>query len=301
VTAFDGRSGPKIGLFADCTDESMPILDLAQALTERGFTGLFLNEHPHMPVEHSRSEFPAGGPIPGRYARFWCPFTALSFVAAQTDLDVGTCISLVGEHDAIALAKSIATLDALSEGRFVLGVGFGWHREEFEDHGHPAEVRARVVEETVRAMRALWTEEVASFSGEYVRLSPSWSWPKPHQKPHPPVLLGTRGTTRNFKRMAAWCDGWIPMGTPDLAGGGFRRELDELRREWEAAGRDPATIRLTVTLTTVRRSELAKAIEQAHDHGAERVLLKIRDEGADEVLPRLDSYAEIAAKAIGAR
>jgi alkanesulfonate monooxygenase SsuD/methylene tetrahydromethanopterin reductase-like flavin-dependent oxidoreductase (luciferase family) len=101
--------------------------------------------------------------------------------------------------------------------------------------------------------------------------------------------------------MAAWCDGWIPMGTPDLTGGGFRRELDELRREWEVAGRDPATIRLTVTLTTVRRSELAKAIEQAHDHGAERVLLKIRDEGADEVLRRLDSYAEIAAKAIGAR
>ncbi len=191
MTVFDGRSGPKIGLFADCTDESMPILDLAQALTERGFTGLFLNEHPHMPVEHPRSEFPAGGPIPGRYARFWCPFTALSFVAAQTDLDVGTCISLVGEHDAIALAKSIATLDVLSEGRFVLGVGFGWHREEFEDHGHPAKVRARVVEET------------------------------------------------------------------------------------------------------------AKAIVRAHDHGAERVLLKIRDDGADQVLPRLDSYAEIAAKAVG--
>lgn len=296
---FDGRSGPKIGIFADCTDESMPILDLAAALAKRGFTGLFLNEHPHMPVEHPRSEFPRGGDIPRRYARFWCPFTALSFVAAQTELDVGTCISLVGEHDPIALAKSVATLDVLSRGRFVLGVGFGWHREEFEDHGHPAKVRAKVVEETVRAMKTLWTDEVASFSGEYVRFSPSWSWPKPRQKPHPPVLLGTRGTAHNFQRMAAWCDGWIPMGTPDLWSGGFRRELDGLRRAWEAGGRDPTTLQLAVTLTDVRRTDLPDAIERADDHGAQRVLLRIRDDPADVVLPRLDSYAEIASKVLG--
>src|SRR6478735_5191303 len=165
--------GPTIGVFADCTDRSMPIVGLAVALEERGFTGIYLNEHPHLPVANERSSFPAGGDIPDRYARFWDPYIALSFVAARTSLDIGTCISLVGEHDAIALAKAIATLDVLSGGRLHVGVGFGWHREEFEDHGLPAEVRAPVVEETVALMKQLWTQDVASYEGTYRQLSPS--------------------------------------------------------------------------------------------------------------------------------
>ncbi len=153
---------PRIGIFADCTDLSMPILELAEALEERGFEGLFLNEHTHLPVDTPRSQYPAGGPTPERYARFWDPYIALSFVAARTALEVGPCVSLVAEHDPIALAKAVATLDVLSGGRFVLGVGFGWNREEVEDHGHDAKVRARVVEEAVAVMRALWTKEIAS-------------------------------------------------------------------------------------------------------------------------------------------
>src|SRR4029453_15985440 len=138
----------KIAIFADPPDQTMPILDFASEVDARGFSGLFLNEHTHLPVDHPTSPFPAGGATPERYARFWDPYIALAFVAASTALEIGTCVSLVGEHDAIALAKQIATLDVLSGGRFICGVGFGWLREEFEDHGHAAAVRAEVVRES---------------------------------------------------------------------------------------------------------------------------------------------------------
>src|SRR5205823_1286794 len=166
------------------------LLEFANAVQEREFDSLFLNEHTHLPVEHPTSRFPAGGDVPERYARFWDPFVALSFVAATTSLDIGTGVSLIGEHDPIQLAHAVATLDTLSNGRFVFGVGWGWNREEFADHGRPPELRAQVVEEWVRVMRELWTHEVASFEGRFVTLSPSRMWPKPRQRPGPPILLG---------------------------------------------------------------------------------------------------------------
>ena len=297
MPSFDGQAAPHIGVFADCTDYSMPIVDLARAVEERGFSGLYLNEHPHLPVEHPRSEFPGGGPIPRKYSHFWDPYVALSFVAAHTGLDVGTCISLVGEHDPIALAKAVATLDVLSGGRLVLGVGFGWHREEFEDHGHSARVRATVVEETVRLMRELWTNEVGSFNGEYVRVSPSYSWPKPVQRPHPPVLLGARASERNFRRIAAWCDGWIPMGTPSFADGRFVLEMNELRNEWERAGRDPADLHVMVQLTTVALEAIPPLVERALDLGVQRVAFKVHDLDTEDTLTYLDEAENVFSKA----
>src|SRR6187200_964785 len=133
----------------------MPLLDFARAVEDRGFSGLFLNEHTHLPVDMPTSEFPAGGPVPERYARFWDPYIALSFVAATTSLEIGTGVSLIGEHDPIQLAHAVASLDALSGGRLVLGVGWGWNREEFANHGRSPKVRARVVEEWLSVMRAL--------------------------------------------------------------------------------------------------------------------------------------------------
>ena len=286
---FDGASGPKVAIFADCTDKSMPIIDLAQEAEARGFTGLFLNEHPHMPVHHPRSEFPGGGPIPERYSRFYDPYVALSFVAATTGLEVGTNISLVGEHDPIALAKAVSTLDMLSNGRFILGVGFGWHREEFEDHGHSAKVRAKVVEEHVRLMRELWTNEVGSFEGEFVRVSPSWSWPKPVQRPHPPVLLGVRPSNRNFARIAAWADGWVPMGAPEFSNGEFPAQVHELRAAWRAGGRDPEKLRLQVQLNMAPVPKLAELAERSHELGVERVVVKVTDLPASASLERLDA------------
>jgi probable F420-dependent oxidoreductase len=222
---------------------------------------------------------------------------ALSFVAAQTSLEVGTCISLVGEHDAIALAKAVATLDVLSGGRLVLGVGFGWHREEFEDHGQSARVRAAVVEESVRLMRELWTNDVGSFSGQYVRVSSSYSWPKPLQRPHPPVLLGVRASDRNFTRIAKWCDGWIPMGTPSFADGGFAHDMDALRSEWERAGRDPSHLHVMVQLTTVELDEMPALIEQALRLGVQRIAFKVHDSDTDETIAFLDEAENVFSKA----
>ena len=282
---------PRIGIFADCTDLSMPILELADALEERGFEGLFLNEHTHLPVDTPRSQYPAGGPTPERYARFWDPYIALSFVAARTSLEVGPCVSLVAEHDPIALAKAVATLDVLSGGRFVLGVGFGWNREEVEDHGYDAKVRARVVEEAVAVMRALWTQEVASHDGEFFRLSPSRSWPKPVQQPHPPVLLGVPATERNFRRIAQWADGWIPMGSK-LMDPVFDQWLDAIARACQEVSRDPATVRVTALCTDLGPDQLASAVVRAESLGVERLLLKAGDGPADRVLPWLDRLAK---------
>jgi probable F420-dependent oxidoreductase len=278
---------PSVGVFADCTDRSMPIVELAQELEARGFTGLYLNEHAHLPVSSERSSYPAGGDIPDRYARFWDPFIALSFVAARTSLEVGPTVSLVGEHDAIALAKAIATLDVLSGGRLLLGVGFGWHREEFEDHGLPANVRAKVVEETVELMKRLWCDEVAEYAGTYRRLSPSRSWPKPAQQPHPPVLLGAPASQRNFERIVRWADGWIPMANPILEPS-YAEWVAELRRRWEAAGREPDRLQMLALLTTTPTRDLPVAIERATELGVQRVAVRVNESGRDEILPRLD-------------
>jgi probable F420-dependent oxidoreductase len=311
MTTFDGSTGrPRIGVLSDSTDYTMPILDFARALEERGFTGLFLNEHPHMPVETPRSPWPSGGPTPERYGHFWDPYIALSFVAATTGLEIGPTVSLVAEHDAIALAKAVATLDVLSGGRLVLGVGWGWNREEFEDHGLPANVRATVVEETVRLMRELWTHEEGSYEGVYRRVSRAWSYPKPVQRPHPPVLLGAPAGEKNFRRIASWADGWIPMGTPDFFGGGFERDVTGLREAWTRAGRDSAGPRLTAILfhagwydggreaVASRRVVLPfdrweAALDRAAELGVERVLIQVRDEEPSRTLRTLDELAAV--------
>jgi probable F420-dependent oxidoreductase len=268
----------------------MPILDLAVEAERRGFEGLFLNEHTHLPVDAPRSQYPAGGLTPQRYARFWDPYVALSFVAARTSLEIGPCVSLVAEHDPIALAKAVATLDVLSEGRLVLGVGFGWNREEVEDHGHPAKVRARVATEAVALMRELWAREVASFSGEFFQLSPSMAWPKPMQQPGPPVMLGVPASERNFRRIAAWADGWIPMGSR-LLEPQFDEWLAALRAICAQQGRDPSTVRITVLLTGGSALRLEEAAERAVALGVERILVKVDDGPADRVLPWLDRLA----------
>ena len=283
-------STPQIGIFPACTDKSMPIVELASAAHERGFASIFLNEHTHIPVEHPRSSFPAGGETPDRYARFWDPYVALAFVAAATPLEIGTCISLVGEHDAIALAKQIATLDVLSGGRFVCGVGFGWLREEFEDHGHPAKERVHVVRETVEAMRELWTHDEAEYTGRYVQLSKSRAWPKPLQQPHPPILLGAPASERNFTRVAEWADGWIPMGSP-LLDERFADQLRLLRGAWERAERAPASLRLAAIQWPVPPDQLRRAIDLAASLGVARVLLYMADDPAPNALRKLDAAA----------
>jgi probable F420-dependent oxidoreductase len=282
---------PTIGIFPACTDLSMPILALAKAAEERGFSGIFLNEHTHIPVDHSSSRFPAGGDTPERYKRFWDPYTALSFVAAQTKLEVGTSVSLIGEHDPISLAKAIATIDVLSEGRFVFGVGWGWNREEFANHGFSPKQRAQLLEETVLLMKELWTKDVARFEGELLRLPPSWAWPKPHQKPYPPVYLGVPGNEKNYKRIARFADGWLPMGVA-LSQPNFESEIAIIHREFEAVGRDASQLRLRVIETSADPDSLRRVRERAATLGVESIYLYMKDEARDEALAILDLAAK---------
>jgi probable F420-dependent oxidoreductase len=281
-------SRPRVGIFPGCTDRSMPVVELARQAESRGFSGIFLNEHTHVPVEHPRSQFPAGGEIPERYARFWDPYVALSFVAALTKLEVGTCISLVAEHDAIALAKQIATLDVMSNGRFVLGVGWGWLREEAEDHGYDAKDRVEVVRETVELMRELWTEDEAAYAGRFRRVSRSHAWPKPAQPGGPPVLLGAPASERNFERVARWADGWIPMGSP-LLSDEIDDQLHALHEAWKRSERDPAELRLTAIQWPAPPDQLRRVFGRAGDLGFERVVLYMADDPEREALAILDA------------
>ena len=281
-----------IGLHYGATDQSMPLVDVALAAQERGFDSIFVPEHTHIPSSR-RTPYPGGGEIPGRYLRLWDPVTALAFVAARTDLVVGTCVSLPGEHDPIALAKAVATLDVQSGGRFVMGVGFGWNEEEFEDHGFSARIRRKVVAEKIGIMKRLWTEDEASFEGEHVSLSPSWAWPKPVQQPHPPVLLGGAASPVNFRRIADWGDGWIPLTMQP--GPTLEADLAELRQVWDSAGRDPDRLHVMTMQAPGPTAELISLIENYRTLGVTRVVIDIPTEGPDVLLPLLDELADTVA------
>jgi probable F420-dependent oxidoreductase len=284
----DGAARSGVGLHYCGTDRSMPVVDLAVAAEARGLDALFLPEHTHVPVSR-RTPWPGEGELPDHYLRLWDPLVALAFVAARTDLVIGTCVALPGGHDPIAYAKAVATLDVQSGGRLVLGVGFGWIDEELEDHGiAPADKHAAVVEK-VELMKRLWSEDVASYDGRHVRLSPSWAWPKPCQRPHPPILLGGAATPTTFRRIAAWADGWIPMTmdtVPTLAG-----DLERLRAEWDAAGRDQAGPRTVVMQVPRPTAELRDVLAQLGELGVELVLVDVPSAGPEVVLPLLDGIA----------
>jgi probable F420-dependent oxidoreductase len=271
----------------------MPIVDLAIAARERGFSSIFLNEHTHLPMSHPRSQWPGGpGPTPETYGRFWDPLVALSFVAAATDLTVGTAVCLVAQHDAIALAKAVATLDVMSGGRVVFGVGWGWNREEFEDHGRgPANRRADVALEHVEAMTALWREESCGFDGAHVRFAPSAAFPKPLQRPRPPVLLGAPASERNLARVVAHADGWIPMGPNVLFEDGLESALAGLRAAWAEAGREPEGPRISVIQAAHRADRLAAALDRADALGIERVIVYVGEMGQEESIALLERLA----------
>jgi probable F420-dependent oxidoreductase len=221
------------------TDRSAPPGQLAHAVEAAGLDALLFAEHTHVPL--AATPRPRGGEIPDEYRRVLEPFVALTAAAAATTtLRIGTGVCLVGQRDPIVTAKAAASLDHLSDGRLILGVGFGWHHQEMRDHGiDPARRRARV-REHVLAMRALWTSEVATFEAEFVHLSPSWMWPKPVQRPGPPVLLGADAGPGTFRHIAEWADGWYP----NRRYGTVEDDVDALRRAFEAAGRDPDDLRL---------------------------------------------------------
>jgi probable F420-dependent oxidoreductase len=281
---------PAVGVHPTCTDHSMPVVELALAAEERGLRSISLPEHTHIPL--------ASDPIDERYRRTLDPFVASAFVAATTSLEVGTGVSLVAQHDAIALAKTIATLDHLSRGRVMLGVGYGYNRPEAADHGVPVDERAAVVEETVRLMKALWTQDEAAFEGRHRRLPPSFAWPKPHQPGGPPVLLGVRASARNFERIAAWADGWLPMGNgladkPELEG-----DLADLRARWVDAGRDSEP-QVCCFFMPGPVDAMARDVSRAAELGIQGAQVYVADRDRQDLLPILDDVAAAVARAEG--
>ncbi|HET9728243.1 MAG TPA: LLM class F420-dependent oxidoreductase, partial [Acidimicrobiia bacterium] len=225
----------QFGVTMFMTDETMSPVELARAVEERGLYSLYVPEHTHIPTSR-RTPPPTGdAELREEYKRTLDPFVAMSMAAAVTErLRVGTGICLVAQRDPIITAKEVATLDALSGGRFVFGIGFGWNEDEIEDHGIEMKRRRDVAREHMLAMKALWRDDIASFDGEFVHLPPSWSWPKPAQAGGPPVLIGGAAGPKLFAQVAEYADGWIPIG-----GAGVRAALDDLRRACEERDRDP--------------------------------------------------------------
>ena len=259
---------------------------LGRALEERGFDSLWIGEHSHIPVSR-KTPYPSGGELPPKYLEMMDPFVSLTLAAsATTRLRVGTGVTLPLEHHILGLAKAVATLDQLSEGRVSVGVGVGWNVEELANHSSvPWAQRYRALAEYIAALRALWSDEEAEFHGQYVDFDPVWSNPKPLQKPYPPVLCGTGGKL-GTTHAVAWADGWMPL---DIALGSVAKKIGLFRAATEEAHRDEIPISLAVF-----GDPTLERLMHYRELGVERVILGLESSGwldATTTLPFLDRYA----------
>ena len=276
----------EIGILMFPTDEAISPADLARAVEERGFESLWVPEHTHIPSSRT-SPWPGGPELPRMYKRTYDPFVALSMAAAvTTTLKLGTGVCLVIERDPITTAKSVASLDHLSNGRFLFGIGGGWNLEEMGNHGTDPSTRWKLLRERVEAMKEIWTKEEATYHGEFVNFEAIWAWPKPHQKPHPPILMGGDGPT-TLDRVVRYADEWLPIpGRGDVP---FPDRIKELQEKAAAAGRSPIPVGVFAA-----PADAAKLTAYA-DMGVNRCLLSLPSAPADEVLRVLDSYRTLAA------
>ncbi len=268
--------------FADYT---MGPVELGRAMEERGFESVWAPEHSHIPTSRA-TPFPQGGDLPKKYYDVMDPFVTLSAAAAATKtLKIGTGICLVSQRDPIQTAKSVASLDQISGGRFLFGIGAGWNAEEMADHGTAFKDRFKVMRERVEAMRVIWTKSKAEYSGEFVKFPPMMTWPKPVQKPHPPVLVGG-AFPHGAKRAIAYGDGWIPHAKRP-AYGDVIGLLPEFRKMVKEAGREPMPV------TIYGHPEDADLAKRYQDDGCERIVINLAQGTADEILPQLDKLATI--------
>lgn len=281
------------GIVCFPTDTSIEPQDLAPALEARGFESLFYAEHTHIPTSRL-SPFVGGGELPAMYWHSHDQFVALSIAAATSrTLKLGTGVTLVTEHDPINLAKATASLDRLSGGRLLFGIGAGWNAEEMADHGVAFADRWQVTRERMLAIRRIWRDDVPQYHGKFVDLPPMWCWPKPLQTGGPPVLMGAYSKYVPA-RIAEYCDGWMPIeGLID----DIPAALLDIRAAMQAHGRDPARLDVTV-LAEVRagRGFDPKRLERMVATGANRVLLPFADFARDEALAVLDDYAKAIAQ-----
>lgn len=274
-----------LGIFSYNVEYGARPDELARAAEERGFESFWVGEHTHIPASR-RTPYPGGEPLPKPYYHMADPFVSLMAAAAATrTIKLGTGICLVVEYDPIVLAKSVATLDWLSNGRVLFGIGGGWNREEMEHHGTPFDRRWQVLRERVLAMKALWTQDEASFHGEFVNFDRAISFPKPVQRPHPPILFGG-ATAQGRARVVEYCDGWIPI---DVLLDDLPAAITDLRRRAEAAGRGLDALSVSVFAF---RPPKPDALARMRGMGVERVTMVAPRRLAD-ALPFLDRMASL--------
>lgn len=272
----------KFGLEMFPTDYAIAVTELGRAAEDSGMESLWFPEHTHIPASR-RSPWPGGAELPREYAHTLDPFAALGAVAAVTKtLRLGTGICLVVERDPITLAKEVATVDHLSGGRFLFGIGGGWNLEEMENHGTDPRQRWRILRERILAMKEIWTKDDAEFHGEHVNFDPIWSWPKPVQKPHPPIVIGGDGP-HTLQRVVEYGDEWMPIP------GRSREPLDEkiarLNTMAAARGRGP----IPVSLFGVRADPAQ--IERYAVAGVSRLVFALPAATGDVVLPLVQRFA----------
>jgi probable F420-dependent oxidoreductase len=273
----------RFGVSVFLTDISISPAEAAREAEARGFGALYMPEHTHIPTSR-KTPAPMGEPLPVQYQRCLDPFVALTAAALATKkIRLGTAICLVAQRDPFVTAKEVATLDVVSNGRFVLGAGFGWNVEEIEDHGVPYRKRRAVGRENILAMKRLWEDEEASFQGEHVSFESSWAWPKPVQKPHPPVFLGGGAGPILFSHVAEYADGWMPIGAKGVA-----KTLPDLHAALEKTGRDPATIEVIPVGSTPDPGKL----EYFAKIGVTETVFGLPHGTRDEVLPEMDRCLE---------
>ncbi len=271
----------KFGIAIFPTDYAISMTELAPAVESAGFESLWVAEHSHIPVSRT-SPYPAGGELPRMYMHTMDPFIALTAAAlASKKLLVGTGICLLIERDPIHTAKEAASVDQISNGRFLFGIGGGWNREEMADHGTAFETRWKLLRERTEAIKALWTQDEAEYHGDMVNIEKSWAWPKPVQKPHPPVLLGGNGEG-TLKRVVAYCDGWMPNRGTAL------ERIAELQSLAQEAGRGHIPVSFYPRATPAD-------IEKAAAAGVERCIFYTSPDGRAAALAKLDELAKLTA------
>jgi len=274
----------KLGVAMFFTDYSMTPQELAIAAEQRGFDSVWSPEHSHIPISR-KSAFPSGGDLPKKYYDAMDPFVALMAAAAVTKtIKVGTGVCLVAQRDPIQTAKSVASIDQLSGGRFLFGIGNGWNRDEMENHGTKFETRHKLARERVEAMKEIWSKSKPEYHGEMVDFDPMMTWPKPVQKPHPPIWVGG-AFPYGARRAIRYGDGWMPhRARPTYPN--VRDFLPEFRKLAKEANRD-----VPVTIWGAKDGDMLKA---DRDAGVVRVIISLDSAKADAILPELDRWAKLA-------
>ena len=275
------------GIHVFPTENSIQPDELACAAEERGLESIWVSEHTHIPVRFLQTSEQGGRPLPDYFWQTYDPFVALTHAAASTEkIKLGTGISLVIEWNPIILANAVATLDRISKGRFIFGIGAGWIEAEMANHGVDYRTRFQLLKEQVRAMKEIWTKEESEFHGKFVNFDKMRSFPKPYQRPHPPIIMGGAGQ-KSLECVVEVCDGWAPFL---LEWSKTKEIIAELQQRAVTIGRDLDSIEMSVFQESIPDRNMLAEMEET---GVKRIIITISGQCSDESLPILDKLAKL--------